>query len=63
MSCKEHFQKLHDVMAELINQLNAELISQLNADEAKVFVEKFQNKLEELRNEQATNLQEDIGAS
>lgn len=50
-------------MAELINQLNAELISQLNADEAKVFVEKFQNKLEELRNEQATNLQEDIGAS
>jgi polyhydroxyalkanoate synthesis regulator phasin len=55
MSGKEHFQKLHDVMAELIGQLDAE--------ESKVFVEKFQNKLEELRNEQAANLQEDIGAS
>ena len=41
----------------------AELISQLSDEETKSFADILQNKLEELRNEQATNLQEDIGAS
>lgn len=55
MSCKGHFKKLHDVMVELIASLDPE--------SAQAFTEALNKKLEELRNEQATNLQEDTGAS
>ena len=55
MSGKSHFQELHDVIRELVSQLSVE--------ETQDFLDILYNKLEELRNEQAANLQENIGAS
>lgn len=55
MSCKGHFKELHDVIAELIKNVDAKTVQSFN--------QAISKKLEELHNEQAANLQENTGAS
>ena len=54
MSYKDNLRKFHGVITEIVGHLSLE--------EIQTFMDIFQNKLEELRNEQETNLQKNLGA-
>lgn len=55
MIYKGHMQTLHDLIREILEPLDLETIQ--------TFHDVFSTKMENLKNEQATNLQKDPGAS
>lgn len=55
MTCNKNFEDLHDLMCEILEPLDLETVRD--------FHNAFKTKMEKLKNEQATNLQKDPGAS